>query len=554
MPVGRLAYAIPFLAILGVAAMLRLPQLELRPMHTDEAVHAVKLEELWRTGRYVYDPEEYHGPTLYYATLPVLWIARVGSFAEFREAHLRIVPVLFGLGLIALLPLVADGLGRRATVAAGLLTALSTAFTFYSRYYIQETLLVFFTFLTIAAGWRYVRSRRTAWALLAGLGVGMMHATKETCIIAWACMAAALLGCVAWQRFREDSPLLRSTHVPDAPTTEADGASAWNIARDGRAVLLACAAAVLVSVAFYSAFLTDPQGPWNSVRTFATYFDRAGSHGLHNHPWHFYLERLLYFHRAPGPRWSEAVIVALAALGFVAAIRGRRPSRGSDGHETAARSAFQRFLAFYTLLMTLVYCAIAYKTTWCMLGFLHGMILLAGVGVGYALDVLGQRSDPQTPRRLPTRAVAVAALLVGAAGIVHLPRQTGLANTKFYADNRNPYVYAHPVNGVKELSRWVDRLASVSPEGRRTLIRVFTPDAWPIPWYLRAYEHVGYWETVPQDCEAPIVIAWPEFTDELDARLGDRYQRSHYGLRPGLVLTVYARRDLYDAFVERQLR
>ena len=30
--------------------------------------------------------------------------------------------------------------------------------------------------------------------------------------------------------------------------------------------------------------------------------------------------------------------------------------------------------------MLVVYSAIPYKTPWCLLGFLHGMILLAGVG------------------------------------------------------------------------------------------------------------------------------------------------------------------------------
>jgi len=53
-----------------LALALRLPRLNLRPMHVDEAVHAVKFDTLWRTGLYKYDLNEYHGPTLYYATLP----------------------------------------------------------------------------------------------------------------------------------------------------------------------------------------------------------------------------------------------------------------------------------------------------------------------------------------------------------------------------------------------------------------------------------------------------------------------------------------------------
>jgi uncharacterized protein (TIGR03663 family) len=186
------------LLIVAGGLALRLPRLERRPMHGDEAVHAVKFDGLWQTGEYVYDPEEYHGPALYYATLPIVWLGGARTLAETTEATFRLVPVLFGVGLILLLLLVADGLGRGATLAAGALTALSPVLVFYSRYYIQEMLLAFFAFAVIGCGWRYVQSRRIVWAVLAGVGVGLMHATKETCIISYGGMLTALVLTVAW--------------------------------------------------------------------------------------------------------------------------------------------------------------------------------------------------------------------------------------------------------------------------------------------------------------------------------------------------------------------
>jgi predicted membrane-bound mannosyltransferase len=60
-----LLFAIAVLA--GV--LLRLPWLDLRPLHVDEAVHAVKFGELLERHTYRYDPVEYHGPTLNYFTL-----------------------------------------------------------------------------------------------------------------------------------------------------------------------------------------------------------------------------------------------------------------------------------------------------------------------------------------------------------------------------------------------------------------------------------------------------------------------------------------------------
>ena len=37
---------------------------------TDPIVQAARFRELWLSGRYVYDPHEFHGPTLSFATLP----------------------------------------------------------------------------------------------------------------------------------------------------------------------------------------------------------------------------------------------------------------------------------------------------------------------------------------------------------------------------------------------------------------------------------------------------------------------------------------------------
>ncbi len=611
---SRAAYWAVILAALALAFWLRAGELSLRPMHTDEAVHAEKFRQLWLEGTYRYDPEEYHGPTLYYATLPIVWLTGVKDFQGTTEAMYRAVPLIFTLGLIALLPLVADGLGRRATVWAAILTAVSPAFVFYGRYYIQEPLFVFFTFAAIACGWRFFRSRGVVWAILAGVAVGLVHATKETAIIQLGCIAAALL-LTRWLAKRyvaQPSPAedfaLRSSHFALPPRSAL---------RTGMGVFLALAFAVLTSVAFYSSFFTYADGPKDSIETYLTYFDRAGNHGLHNQPWYFYLHRLLYIRWSPGPAWSEAAIVIGALFGIIAAIfadrhtrRARangRPASGgpTSGGPTSGRPTgggptgggpvsdrsfpgaaspvadpiFPRveprlekdrsetgpplhctphtglmvFLSLYAVLLTAVYTVISYKTTWCMLGFLHGMILLAGVGIAAILRAARDRDE---------RAVVV---LVGLAAAAHLAWQADRANSpKFCASNYNPYVYAHPVNDLLNLPRWLEKLAAVDPAGRDLLIKIYTPDAWPVPWYLRHFRNVGYWEHPPavaggeaagdalSSADAPVVIVWPELIAEFEAARRDEYRPSLIGLRPGVVLSVYTRRSLYDAFVARE--
>src|SRR5687768_4849765 len=114
------------LLLVGVGALaLRLPRIADRPLHNDEAVNTHKFATLLEEGEFIYDPHEYHGPTLYYLTLPAAWLSGAGDYVQTTEMTYRIVPVLFGAGLIGLLWLVRDGLGRTAAIVAAVLTAIS---------------------------------------------------------------------------------------------------------------------------------------------------------------------------------------------------------------------------------------------------------------------------------------------------------------------------------------------------------------------------------------------------------------------------------------------
>ncbi len=129
----RILFGALILAVTAAALAMRLGELARRPMHTDEAVHAEKFRDLHEKGVYEYNLEEYHGPTLNYLTLPVVWLSRPITYAETTESHYRIVPVIFGVLLVALLWGIGDGVGRVAAVCAGALTAISPAMVFYSR-------------------------------------------------------------------------------------------------------------------------------------------------------------------------------------------------------------------------------------------------------------------------------------------------------------------------------------------------------------------------------------------------------------------------------------
>jgi uncharacterized protein (TIGR03663 family) len=502
--------ALAVLLAIAVALALRVPKLDTRPLHNDEAVNAVKVAELWQQGRYAYDPDEYHGPTLHYAMLPVLWLSGARNPDELTDATLRIATVAFGVGLILLLPLFVDGLGRQALAWAAIFTAVSPAMVFYSRYFIHEMLLVFFTALTLGAGWRYAQTRSAGWAVVAGAGFGLMFATKETFVLSVGAMGLAGITTAWWT-------------MPKGAMVQGFRAF-WN----WKHIALALCAAIIIWLLLFSSFFTNFTGLPDSVRTYLPWLQRAGGHSPHVHPWSFYLQRLAWFHPAKGPVWSEGLIIILAIIGAVVSL-------------VEKKSPLHRFLALYTIILTAIYCVISYKTPWCLLSFFHGMILLAGVGAATLVECFHARAWK----------VAVATMLMALA--LQLSWQAGRASFVYAADRRNPYAYAQTVPDVLNLVQRTEGIARVAPAGHETVVKVVAPesDYWPLPWYLRRFKHVGWYEKLSDDPLAPIVLV----ASKLDARLDEKSNRKWImvgltELRPGKFFEQYVELELWKKYVE----
>ena len=547
--------------------MVRLPELRERPMHTDEAVQADKAGVLWTKGTYQYDPEEYHGPSLYYLTLPVLWLSGAQEYAQTSENHYRIVPVLFGAGLVLLLLLTVDGLGPWASVWAAVLLSLSPMMVFYSRYYIQEMLLVFLTYLFMAACWRYTRGAPRIWIIMAGAALGLMHATKETWVLNVAAIGAASVLTILWSHWIDKAPLRWRAH--------------WKPHLKARGIGIG----LLLAIILMSSLGTNPRGPWDSVRAYAIYLNRGGGQGEggssggsdndHVHPPGYYVGRLIWtkydYKRneilfgdmlkdpallkkpSAGPAWSEALIFFLAFCGFIAALMKRGIGR--------AHLSFVRFLAFYTIILALIYEIIPYKTPWCALGFWHTAILLAGFG---AVALV------RSVRFMPVKIIVVLCLAVAGyrLGLQCRSANFGLAAMlqkpvagqpskrpvfqSFAADERNPWIYAHTSLDIYNLRDRVEDLAQVSPQGHDMLIKVVTPDQWPLPWYLRSFKKVGYYTQTPPDLmggNPAIVIAGEALETEVSVQLPG-YKQEIFGQRPRVFLACKIEPQLWEAFVK----
>jgi uncharacterized protein (TIGR03663 family) len=478
----RYAWPAAVAGVLLTAAALRLPRLADRPMHADEAIQADKFGTLLETGDYEYNPRDYHGPALLYATLVPARLRGIDKHANLDETALRIVPVFFGLALVALPLLLADALGRTAAVAASGLMAVSPAMVYYSRYYIPEMLLAYFLLGTIVFAYRYARSGGARWAVLAGACLGLAFAAKETAALAAAAMSIAL-----------------------ALTTRKLG--------DPRILVLALAAALFAFVLPVTSFFRHPGALADYVQSFANYSGRGFGRGPHVHAWHYYFGLLLR---------AEAVILTLAA---VCAVKSRKP--------------LPRFLLIYTAVLTALYSVIPYKTPWCVLGPLSGMAILAGAG---AVALFRGRK------------VAPAAVL--AAGVLQM-----------YAAGGSPYAYSQTSPDVYAVRDKLESLAAVHPGGRAMPVAVFSRvNIWPLPWYLRTFTNVGWWNGVPkQKPPAPVLLGTPDMEPGL-ARMIYEYappgERELYmnmfdravELRPQVELRGYVAKSLWDAHTSGERR
>jgi uncharacterized protein (TIGR03663 family) len=535
----------PIVAVLLIAAAalaFRLPKLADRPLHNDEAVNTFKYKELHETGRFAYDPQEYHGPVLYYVTVPFVRLSGADSFADSTERPYRLVPLVFSIALILLTLALRKEIGPIGVTFAALYAAASPCLTFYSRYYIHEYLLVVFTFTAILGGWRYVTTRKLPWAIATGTSLGLMWATKETWIIPVAAAGGAVVLTWGWNRLRaielrlppgegrDEGPQTDTIIAREQPGPAAKPTHLWV------GLLATILTTFLTAALFFTNFFHRPRGIVDAIGAYQHYVSRGSGNSDHVHPFAWYLRRLTWFQQPVPPTWkinrnpifSELAMVALAGIGVLIALI-RRKSAGVS-------LPFARFLAFYTLLLTLAYSVLPYKTPWCALGFVHGMTLLAGFAVA------------QLVRLTPTVPGKVLVGLVVLLPVADLVRQSYAANNRFAADPRNPWVYAPTSGDIETLVRRMADVAKVSPAHEKVYIQVVTQDCWPIPWYLRAFPNVGYWPAPPDKLDGDVIIGPIEIAEKLPQNPNElpTYMASSFGLRPGYVLWIYIKRPLWE--------
>jgi hypothetical protein len=99
----------------------------------------------------------------------------------------------------------------------------------------------------------------------------------------------------------------------------------------------------------------------------------------------------------------------------------------------------------------------------------------------------------------------------------------------------------------------VEGLAGVAPSGHDTVLKVIAPEGeyWPMPWHLRRFRNVGWYDRLPEDPFAPVIIVSSQFNARLDDRSDRQWIMAGYTeLRPGIFFELYVELELWKAYVE----
>jgi uncharacterized protein (TIGR03663 family) len=419
------------------------------------------------------------------------------------------------------------------------LLAVSPGAVYLSRYFIHETLFVFFTLAIVVASLKYYEDGHPVYLVLASACTALLFATKETFIINLPVLVIALASTQGYLWFRkqfpeqEQGPVFRSARQSKGATTEPSQVLA-KLGGPSRALLLGAVAVgvfALVSVLFYSSFFTNfPKGVYDSLKTFQVW-TRTGR-SAHVHPIGQYLEWLVI---------QESPLLILGIVGAAIAV-------------WRSKNSFAIFCALWAFGTLAAYSLVPYKTPWLTLNMIVPLALIAGYVFQVIYEYAGQ-GFLWLVSAMIVLVVTVSGYQSTDLNFVNYDNDKKVIDINYFKEPLHlqyyVYVYAHTRRETKNLVEQIDRIAMVSGEGKSMGITIVSPDYWPLPWYLRNYTRVGYYGRMAQSNEA-VVIASEAQRVEVQTAFGNHYQlfnsglneAGSYPLRPGVELLILVRSDL----------
>jgi len=459
-------------AIIGLAALLRIFWLDIKPPHFDEGINGWFVDRMVQHGFYNYDPTNYHGPLHFY----ILFVSQT-LFGRNLWA-LRMPVVLASIGAVWMTLKFEPFFGRTLCRLAALTMAVSPGFVFYGRYAIHEIWLVNFSMLFILGLFGLWRNGSVGYLWCTGMGIAGMILTKETYIIHIGCAVAALP--VAWVSHR----LNRATDVRRARQV-------W----DWFDLLMVVLVGVAAIVFFYSGTFFHWAGVKGLYKCFEAWFQTGGKGNGHEKDQCDLIK---------GVHWLNYYWIWLMAryewpllVGFIFC-----------GACQFFKNAYVRYLAIYGVGVLAAYSIVHYKTPWCIISVTWPFLFLFAAGV--LLVPLAYR--------LITATVTAVLLCVSLGQCIVLNYFRCTTDTE-------PYVYVQTYNDIWKLTRPLLKLARRNPAYYQLVGHLIRTSSYPLPWMLNDFTHIGYYEhnNAPDKMDADFLLVQEDRVAEVEAKLHSSY-------------------------------
>ncbi len=326
------------ISIFLLAFFMRVTLLDLRPLHHDESVNEYFLSNLINNNNYKYNPDNYHGPFLYYVSLPF-------TLLKTTEITLRLSEVLFGSAL-CILPFFIKPFSKKARLLSCVFLIISPSLFYYSRYAIHETFFVFFTLLALVSLINLTtKNTKKIWIYLFVLSLFLSYANKETAIINCFCIFVIL---VVMLFSRE-----RRLNIKENLFEKKNGKSYLT-----KHLFFAIGIGLLVHIALFSSFFTYPKGVIDSVIGPFNWKTRTNEHSK---PIYYFAEILLKFE-------LPILLISLTSIIYYAhqLIKKEKPE-------------YETYISLFGFLLLIIYSLISYKTPWLILSASCTLCLTAGI-------------------------------------------------------------------------------------------------------------------------------------------------------------------------------
>jgi len=475
----------PEIAILAVAALLRVWLIEIKPPHFDEGVNGWFADQMTANGYYHYDPTNYHGPLHFYA----VFLSQT-LFGRHLWA-LRLPAILASILCVWAILRLRVFFGNPASRLAGLAMAVSPAFTFYGRYSIHESWQALFSILFLSGLLGLWKSGDRRSLFTAAFSAAGLVLTKETYAIHLGCFALAGAVLWAWQR-------VLPSRMPDAGEPGAPIARqrwTWDDAT------LAAGLPILLILFFYSGNFLDFPSLRGLYQTFGAWFKTgvdAGGHEKASYaigPLNFYWVALMARDEWP------------ALAGLALCVRYVWPS-----------DARLRYIAIMGGGVLLAYSIIPYKTPWCIVSILWPFYLILG---GCLSECAGRWKSPLV--LWAPAAPLLAASLISAWGL----------NFINFTDDNEPYVYVQTYGGISTLTDPLLAMAERDPRQFHMSGLVLLDSYYPLPWMLGDFTRVGYYkiDQPPTNWDAAFLAVESAREGEVEPHLRQPYYKKRFHLR-----------------------